>query len=58
MLSVQRYSSVKLQKLTDVCTWGGGGGGGGGGRGGASLWPAPTIQTSVKFGDIEELYLG
>ena len=26
--------------------------------GGASLWLAPTIQTSVKFGDIEELYLG
>ena len=29
--------------------------GGEGGR--ASLWPVPTIQTSVKFGDIEELYL-
>ena len=30
---------------------------GGGGRE-ASLCPAPTIQTSVKFGDIEELYVG
>ena len=37
-------------KLTDVCTWRVG-------RGGASLRPASTIQTSVKFRDIEELYL-
>ena len=29
-----------------------------GGGGEASLCPAPTIQTSVKFGDIEELYVG
>ena len=50
VLSVQRYSSVKLQKLTDVCTWRVG-------RGEASLRPATTIQTSVKFRDIEELYL-
>ena len=28
-----------------------------GGEGGASLRPATTIQTSVKFRDIEELYL-
>ena len=29
-----------------------------GGEGGKSKFvPAPTIQTSVKFGDIEELYL-
>ena len=34
------------------------GGWGEGVGGGASLWLAPTIQTSVKFGDIEELYLG
>ena len=37
---------------------GGGVGGGGMGVGEESLCPAPTIPTAVKFGDIEELYVG
>ena len=48
--SKRRYSSAKWQKFTDVCTVGVGGGG-------ARLCLPPTIQTSLKFGDFEELCL-
>ena len=49
LLSERRYNFAKLGKFTDLY---------GGGRGREQVCaPPPTIQTSVKFRDFEDLYL-
>ena len=58
MIRLKR-AKIQLRKVTkiDRRLYVEGERGGGGWGGGASLRPATTIQTSVKFRDIEELYL-
>ena len=48
LLSERRYNFAKLKNL-QICMLGGGGG--------SKFVPPPTIQTSVKFRDFEDLYL-